>query len=635
MTRDGGERDAARWSDAFVAGGLALAAALILPAASGTPERSRQAATFWAAAAVVAAAAATFPRMGASAVLRSRWRAFWTSGLAILAVHLALGGASLRRPWTYGWTAAALAAWWAVDVFLAWKGEFDRASTALGRAALHVAVGIFLVVAALHGAGDPVAPSWPIWGVVAAAAVGLWRYAVEGPAGSDAAPPPRGRSGLPVLGEALAFTADNHGFFTSRVARFGRVFRTSLFGEPVAALAGPTAFRALVESADLTREGANPRQVRELLLRDCLPLIDPPEHTRRKVIILQALTGPALDGYLPVIERTAREHLLKWEAEGAFAWNPACREMGAALASRFLLGEEPEGGAGSLRSTLDEFVAGFTAAPIALPWTAYGRALAARDALIGRIRAATERRRGSDPASCVLSALLDPGGPDGSRLDDGQIEREMLHLLFAAYGGIHVVLTHLALILAREPGLKERARAEVDRVCPTGDVGAATLPKLVFLERLSLELRRYFPINASTFFSRLNSPLRAEGVEVPAGWLAVGAIHATLRDSEAFPEPGRFDPDRFETTTPACPHFVPHGGGPPEGHRCPGETFITALVQVFAALLLRDCDWTLPPQDLELDRGLFPLPRSGLVVELKRRAAVATPGSSSEMEGRR
>jgi hypothetical protein len=66
--------------------------------------------------------------------------------------------------------------------------------------------------------------------------------------------------------------------------------------------------------------------------------------------------------------------------------------------------------------------------------------------------------------------------------------------------------------------------------------------------------------------------------------------------------------------------FIPQGAEPPTSHRCLGLDYSTYVSLAFLVLLLRDYEWTVPPQTLDLDwRKLPPEPRDGLRIRLKRR----------------
>lgn len=121
----------------------------------------------------------------------------------------------------------------------------------------------------------------------------------------------------------------------------------------------------------------------------------------------------------------------------------------------------------------------------------------------------------------------------------------------------------------------------------------------------------------------VTEPFEVAGYRVPAGWRAVAGIYTTMHQEGVFTQPERFEPERFlpgrEEHRRRPNSYVPHGGGPAEGHRCAGEGLISAVMMTAATLLLRDgySSEVVAGQDLRLDRGVFPLPVSGLRVRYR------------------
>jgi cytochrome P450 len=80
-------------------------------------------------------------------------------------------------------------------------------------------------------------------------------------------------------------------------------------------------------------------------------------------------------------------------------------------------------------------------------------------------------------------------------------------------------------------------------------------------------------------------------------FLRVGAwlsgINQTHQDSQLYPEPERFDPDRFSSERSAKPFsYVPFGGGLRE---CLGKEFARLEMKLFAAKIVRELEWELLP----------------------------------------
>src|SRR5205807_8903388 len=88
-------------------------------------------------------------------------------------------------------------------------------------------------------------------------------------------------------------------------------------------------------------------------------------------------------------------------------------------------------------------------------------------------------------------------------------------------------------------------------------------------------------------------PVRLGGVTIPAGAEVLYSLYAQHRDPSLFPDPERFDPDRWlperSRDRPAHP-FVPFGAG---AHRCIGEHFALAEATIAVAVIARR--WRLRP----------------------------------------
>ncbi|MBE9035100.1 cytochrome P450 [aff. Roholtiella sp. LEGE 12411] len=427
---------------------------------------------------------------------------------------------------------------------------------------------------------------------------------------------PPGSYGLPLLGETIPLAMDIHSFYRKRVKKYGPVFKTHLFGKPVIAFNGPEAFTFFLNQEYFTRENASPHPIKELLDWDALPLLDGDEHRRRKRIILQAFTPEAFDQYIPSIEQTATYYLGRWEKLGSFTWLTEYRKLSASLTNALFIGGEPGPMSEAVGEITDIFIKGFSSVPINLGFNAYGRALKNRDWLLNYIDQAIGQHR-QQPRQDLLGLLLSARSEDGSTLTDAQLRREVMHLFFAAYSGFYVALTLLSLTLAQHPEIAARARQEVKQYVPDGSLDMVRLQKLVYLEQITKEIRRFYPINAATFFAQVNKDCEFQNFHIPKGWGAVAGIHTTMHIPGVFSEPNSFKPCRFAPENfAALPEnsYVPQGGGPRDGHRCAGEDLITVLLKIMGVHLLRRYSWELLPQNLELNQDLFPTPRDGLKV---------------------
>jgi len=437
-------------------------------------------------------------------------------------------------------------------------------------------------------------------------------------------PLPPGRFGLPWVGESLSIVRSNHGFYTDRFAKYGPVFKTRLFGIDFVVFSGHEAFHAFATDSRIERGGADPVSVEQLFLNS-LALLDGSDHRLRKAVMLRAVGfRSAIEAYLPRMQALMESMVERWVQRGDETVLPELQMFAARLSGALYTGDESEEAAQELNRVVADMRGGFQTIPFPIPGTPYARAIRARNRLIQIVDEAVARHQTSDNYDDIVSRMLVAASESG--VDADELKGDIRHLVFASQGGYFVPLTLLTMALGQHPEIVAKARAEIDRIAPSGQLTMDQIDELEYLEQITKEVRRYFAMNSATFFGRVKKPMEVAGYRIPAGWGAIGAIHINMRNEDVFEEPDRFDPDRFEADAEAAlppGSYVPHGGGLATHHRCPGENIVTVAMKMYLVLLLRRATWTLPPQDLELTNELFPLPSSGLVVNFHAHAPVS------------
>ncbi|MEO7421092.1 MAG: cytochrome P450 [Ornithinibacter sp.] len=430
-------------------------------------------------------------------------------------------------------------------------------------------------------------------------------------------PLPPGRLGMPWLGETLAILRSNHGFHRDRVARYGPIYKTRILGSTFVVFSGHEAFHTFATDPRIRRGDADALPTRQIF-RGSVALYDGGDQAARKGVMLAGLwEREAIGAYLGRMQHLMERSIEDWARRARVTLRPELELWSDRLAGAIITGDTSEEHAAELHQVITDMQGAFMAPPFPIPGTTYGRAIKGRNRLGVIVQGAIQRHRTGewdDVTSRMLDAARAAGIPEES------VAADIRHLMFTAQPGYSVPLLLATLALAEHPEVRERARAEVLDVAPYGPITMEQVDALSYLLQVSKELRRYYAMNATTFFGRVQEDLEVGGFRIPAGWSAMGAVHMTLHNPAEFPEPDRFDPDRFtlerEATFPPG-RYVPHGDGPPTAHRCAGEDIVTVTIQVYLAVLLRSVTWSLPEQDLGMTNEVFPVPTSGLVVDVR------------------
>jgi retinoid hydroxylase len=424
----------------------------------------------------------------------------------------------------------------------------------------------------------------------------------------DARPPP-GRLGAPFLGETLPFLSDPSAFVLARTRQHGDVWKTRILGNTVVFFAGPQAFSFFVDPDNFARRGASPSAFETLLHADAVPFLDGDRHQVRKHLLLRAFTDEALDSYLPgtftVFERFAQA----WVQRGETELGRDLPQLAFDIADYLFAASDPATSETERGADFRRFLDGALAPPINLPFTAYGKAIRARDRLRAFLAARVAERVGDEDGT-VIGALRSARGPQEERLNMEELGIELFHFYFAAHAGLAAALAWLLVVLGEHPDLAESVREEADAVLDGGAPRLEQVRRLATARAVSREVLRSYPIAPLTSFGVATRDLELKGYGIRKGWKGAGAIWPTLQDAATFDDPTTFSSDRLDDETlRALPEgaYVPQGAGP---HRCAGEALIQVLMPAFLAWFIRNYTWHYPPQDSSpAGRGLGPLPR--------------------------
>jgi cytochrome P450 len=432
---------------------------------------------------------------------------------------------------------------------------------------------------------------------------------------------PPGSTGLPLIGETLAFIKDGFSFISSRIATHGPVFRTRLFGKDAVVMAGPEASAWWADGTRFVRKGATPDFIRRLLGGETLLFIDAEQHRARKQQVLAALTREAITAYLPDMQGSIEAALARLAGAGEVAFVPAARRLAIEVICRTTLGLAPGPDLDAVLADYEQVLVGFTSLPLPIPGTTFARAAAASERLLDRFRSAAARER-ERPSRSGLGRVLAARSQDGATISTEDACREMYHLVLAGLI-VYAELVRLVLALDELPEVRARLTREVDETAPRGPITLEQIHRMRYLTQVVMETKRMTPvIPASLAIAR--ESFAVGGHTVPKGWLVLWSPWHSCRVGGVYTDPDRFDPDRFSPER-AEHHrheqaFVPQGAGAPEGHLCGGVDFSSVLMALFAALLVRGYTVEIPPQDRAYAwRHVPPSPRDGLRLRLHPR----------------
>jgi cytochrome P450 len=194
----------------------------------------------------------------------------------------------------------------------------------------------------------------------------------------------------------------------------------------------------------------------------------------------------------------------------------------------------------------------------------------------------------------MLMLARDDDG-DGGAMSDRQLRDEALTIFLAGHETTANALAWTWHLLGEHADAERALHEELDRVLAGRPPTADDLPSLAWTRAVLAESMRLYP-PAWVIGRRVLEDYPVAGHVVPAGALVLVCQFVVHRDARWWPEPERFDPERWmpaaEPAARARPKlaYFPFGAGP---RQCIGEQFAwTEGVLVLATIAQR---WRLRP----------------------------------------
>ncbi len=236
---------------------------------------------------------------------------------------------------------------------------------------------------------------------------------------------------------------------------------------------------------------------------------------------------------------------------------------------------------------------------------------------------AGERRRRGDGNSAIVDLLIAARDEEtGEGMDERQLRDEVVTLMFAGHETVATALSWTLYLLAVHPEIQERVSE--DLATNLGGAPAATedLPRIPYLEQVVREAMRIYP-PVWGFMRRTERDTELGGTVLPAKTTLAVVTYALHRHPRFWPDPERFDPDRF---APGRDRdffaYLPFAAGP---RTCLGAGLAMLEAQlILAQIVPRFRMRVLPDHPIETEAKITLMPRHGIPVMLSRRPAVRT-----------
>ena len=440
--------------------------------------------------------------------------------------------------------------------------------------------------------------------------------------------PPVAR-GLPVLGNTLSMAKDIGGFLTAQYLELGPVFGIRVLHRRFTVLAGVEANRFMIR--DGTKHlrtfefwaGFNARfgAARSLVSSDGA------EHATLRRMMRRGYSKPYATDRVAALADIVRREIAAWPLETPHSVRAAIQRIATDQVGTLVGGVSP-------LPYFDDVVYFFRALvgnqviPNPAVWSPRFRRASKRVhefylKVIAEHTGDKRKRNGEDRD--LIDDILDMHESDPQFLPEADLKIATLGPFVAALDTVPSTCSFMLYAALKHPDLLAQLQLEADRLFADGGPTWEGLRELDVTHRAAMETMRMYPV-APLLFRTVTNSFEFGGYRIPAGEHVIIATTVPHYLPEYFPEPHRFDIDRY--TQERAEHrrpevYAPFGLGP---HRCLGNGFAEVQIAVTMATLLHEVELVLAPTGYTLKNTQVPLPspsKSFKVRVVRRRGAGA------------
>jgi cytochrome P450 len=366
--------------------------------------------------------------------------------------------------------------------------------------------------------------------------------------------------------------------------------------------------------ADVLLAGVgNATLLEPMLGKHSMLTLDGDEHIRQRRLLLPAFKGERMQAYTQVMRAITEASLARWPIGEPFSLHTFMQDITLDVILQTVFGLESKGAHAGLRSMLVELL-DLVARPwlmmpgmlgidlLRVPFLRASRLKRSIDAELYRVIAA--RRRAPEGGSDVLSMMMLARDEHGEPMTDVELRDELVTLLLAGHETTATSLAWTFERLLAHPTIWAKLATEIE---------AGRDEYLDAVIRETLRVRPIIPLVGR----HVAKPFQLGTWTIRPGARVAPSIFLAGRRADTYPDPERFDPERWIGVRPDPFTWLPFGGGI---RRCIGMAFAQLEMRVVLQVIVPRARMRLANGPAKIvRRGITLAPSGGTRVVLDRR----------------
>ena len=426
----------------------------------------------------------------------------------------------------------------------------------------------------------------------------------------------------PALLQTLQLIANPTKFLAKCAKRYGDTFTLRVLGlnsPPLVFFSQPQAIKEIfalpLEEFDFKKAT---HVFKPLMGEQSLILQEGKSHQRQRQLMLPPFHGDRMKAYGQTICQITHKVIEQWTAGESIAINHSLPDITLQIILQVVFGINPGERYDKLKTMLSSLLEDITTPwysslfffpPLQQdlgawsPWGHYIRRLQQIDNLI-YAEIAQRRLKNDSSRTDILSMLMSARDENGQSMTDIELRDQLVSLLLLGYETTAGALAWAFYLIHSHAQVLDKLRYEIDSLGDNPQPEAiATLP---YLTAVCQESLRIHPIALICTPRMVKESVQVTGYSFSAETIIVPCIYLAHRRTETYPQPEKFQPERFLNQKFSPFEYLPFGGG---SRGCIGAAFSLYEMKLVLASVLSRFELALANQ-----RPVYPVRRGITIV---------------------
>ncbi|KAL8235297.1 hypothetical protein R6Q59_021397 [Mikania micrantha] len=412
-----------------------------------------------------------------------------------------------------------------------------------------------------------------------------------------------GTMGWPIIGETLDFISCGYtdrpqSFMDKRRIRYGKVFKSHLFGSPTIVSTDAEVSRIVLQSDANSFVPSYPKSLTELMGESSILRINGSLHRRIHGLIGSFFKSSYLKAQVTSdMRKLVLQAMAAWKEDRPVYIQDETKHIAFQVLVKALIGLDPGEYMEFLRIQFQHFIAGLMSLPVKLPGTQLHRSLQAKKKMVKLVlKIIADKRRHGVPVSYDPKDVADVLLNDKSeKLTDELISDNLIDLMIPGEDSVPLLITLAIKYLSDCPKALHQLKEEnLELKRRKKDLGGVMCwddyLSLPFTQNVITETLRLGNIIMGVIRKAMKD-VEVKGYLIPKGWCVLTHFRSVHLDDNHHEFPHQFNPWRWQNKdmnvcSSTC--FTPFGGGL---RLCPGLDLARLEASIFLHHFVTEFRW--------------------------------------------